>query len=126
MKLLIIYDDRPKRLALSVWQWWDGELERAYALHRARQMHEDSTRGQQAPGGPVPAYLRQRVERKRRLPRVQLQEDNGGRATRASAESKGDQTDGQASQEGMDAVLKYAIQDLVPELYVELMMGFHK
>jgi hypothetical protein len=112
-------------LLFPVWQWWDGELERAYALHRARQMHEDSTRRQQAPGGPVPAYLRQRVERKRRLPRVELQEDNGGRATRASAKRSG-RTDGEASQEEMDAMVKYAVEDLAPELYVELMMGFHK
>jgi hypothetical protein len=113
-------------LLLSVWQWWDGELERAYALHRARQMHEDSTRRQQAPGGPVPAYLRQRVERKRGLPRVQLQEDKGGRATRASAKRRSGRTDGEASQEEMDAMVKYAVEDLAPELYVELMMGFHK
>jgi hypothetical protein len=113
-------------LLLCVRQWWEGELERAYALHRARQMHEDSTRRQQAPGGPVPAYLRQRVERKRRLPRVQLQEDNGGRATRASAKRRSGRTDGEASQEEMDAMLKYAVEDLAPELYVELMMGFHK
>jgi hypothetical protein len=89
-------------------------------------MHEDSTRRQQAPGGPVPAYLRQRVERKGRLPRVQLQEDKGGRATRASAKRRSGRTDGEASQEEMDAMLKYAVEDLTPELYIELMMGLLK
>jgi hypothetical protein len=89
-------------------------------------MHEDSTRRQQAPGGPVSAYLRQRVERKRRLPRVQLQEDNGGRATRGFEKRKREGPGGEPSEDEKRAMLKYAVEELAPELYVELMMGFHK
>jgi hypothetical protein len=30
------------------------------------------------------------------------------------------------SKEEVNAMLKYTIQDLAPELYIELMAGFHK
>jgi hypothetical protein len=106
-------------------QWWDGELARAYALHRARRVHEDSSTRQQAPGALVPAYLRKRVERQKRLPRVQLQGDNRGRATRASAKRTIEGTGEQLSEEEKDATLKYVVHDLAPELYIELMAGFH-
>jgi hypothetical protein len=69
--------------------------------------------------------MRQRVERQKRLPRVQLQGDNRGRATRASAKRTIEGTGEQLSEEEKDATLKYAIHDLAPELYIELMAGFH-
>jgi hypothetical protein len=97
-------------------QWWDSELERAYAIYRARRVHEESAKRQQAPGFPVPAYLGARVERREEMPHVHLQ-SSMARQRGQEEEEKDDET---------DATLKYVIHDLAPELYIELMMGFHK
>lgn len=105
-------------------QWWDGELERPYILHRARRVHEDCTTRQQARGRPVPAYLRS-VERKNRWPRVHVQGDGGGQTMRGPAE-RNDEGTGLEEEEERHAMLNYVIQDLASELYTELLVGFHK
>lgn len=115
--------------AFATWQWWEGELQRAYALYRARRVHEDSTTQQQAPGALVPAYLTGRVERSERLPSVTLQlgADDGKRAARGSVKrSKGGKGGQPLEEEEKSATLKYVTHDLVRELYLELMEGFHK
>jgi hypothetical protein len=112
--------------AFCVWQWWDGEPERAYALHLARRVHEDTASQQQPPTDPVPAYMRQRVERGEQLPLVQLQAGNERRTTRALAKRYRGHSEEELSEEEKGAMLKYAMQDLAQELYIELMAGFHK
>jgi hypothetical protein len=99
-----------------IWQWWEVEPERAYELQRARRVHDDSTNQQQAPGCPVPAYLRQRVEAGESLPTVQL---GAGVPSRRRQEGWGDY-----SEEEKGVMLKYAIQDLGSELFIELLEGF--
>lgn len=104
-------------------QSWEGEQNRAYSLHRARCVREDGTCRVQAPAAPVSAYLRQRVERKRPLPRVALQR---GRATRASTKRGMGAAGGEVSEEEKDAMIDYVTHDLAPELYIELMQGFYR
>lgn len=115
-------------ISFPPWQWWEGELQRAYALYRARRVHEDSTTHQHAPGAVVPAYLMGRVERGERLPSVavQLGADDGKRAARGSAKRSKDGKGGQPLEEEKSTTLKYVTHDLVRELYFELMEGFHK
>jgi hypothetical protein len=74
----------------------------------------------------VPAYLRQRVERGEQLPRVQLQAGNERRTTRALAKRYRGHSEEELSEEEKGAMLKYAMQDLAHELYIELLAGFHK
>lgn len=87
-------------------------------------MHEDIISQQPGMG---PAYLRQRVQRQKRLPRVHLQGGScsGGRSRRTTAKRSKVEID-ELSKEEVGAMLKYTIQDLAPELYIELMTGFHK
>jgi hypothetical protein len=59
----------------------------------------------------VSPYLRERVERGEEMPGLELR----GLAEGSSEEDT-----------ERDAMLKYAIQRLGPELYVELLSGFHK
>jgi hypothetical protein len=116
------------RLWVMFVQWWEGELERAYYIHRARRMHEDGISRQQAPTATVPAYVRTRVGRKKRFPRVHVIGENGGRATRASAKRGRGATGEEPSEEEekeKGAMLKYVIHDLAQELYTELFAGFH-
>jgi hypothetical protein len=91
-------------------QRWEYELERPYTLYRARHVSEC--------GALVPAYLRQRVERGEQLPSVQLQGASGEQAVGGEG--------GQPSEEEMQATLKLVIEDLAPELFIELMAGFYK
>lgn len=93
-------------------QEWEGELERAYVVHRARRVHEDRATQRQAPGSPVPAYLEGRVHRKRQLPYMQVE---AGWAWRTHEE-----------EEEMEMIVAYVVRDLAPELFIELMAGFHK
>jgi hypothetical protein len=47
--------------------------------------------------------------------------------TRGAAKRLQEQEGGDGPCEGeKDATLKYVMHDLAPELYIELMMGFHK
>jgi hypothetical protein len=107
-------------------KWWEGELERGYVVHKARRGLEVPATWQ-APGAPVPAYLRARAQRNKPVPQVQLRGlgSSGGRVTRGAAKRLQEQG-GEGPCEGeKDATLKYVMHDLAPELYIELMAGFH-
>lgn len=91
-------------------------MERAYALLRARRVHEDRTSRQQAPAGVVPAYLRQRVERGEQLPRVQLRSGVSERRCREEDYGPPDTE--------KRIIIDYAMHDLAPELFIELLAGF--
>jgi hypothetical protein len=108
------------------WQWWDGELERAYTLHRARRVHDDSTHRAQASTAEVPAYLRQRIDTGDEMPHVLLSGDNGKPTTRALAKRYRGGTGGELLDEEKGATLEYVMHDLAQELYTELLAGFHK
>jgi hypothetical protein len=116
MMALYVVWDRPSQ-SVPLLQWWEGELQRAYVLHKARTLHEDTATCQQAPAAPVPAYLSRRVQGGKRLPQVQIQESggSGGRRTRAAAK-----------EEEMCAMVGCVVKDLSAELYIELLAGFHK
>jgi hypothetical protein len=108
-------------------QWWEGELQRAYVLHKARTLHQDATTRQQAPAAPVPAYLSPRVQGGKRLPQVQVRGrgGSGGPRTRGAAK-RGAEEDGQKNEEEVCAMVGYVVKDLAAELYTELLQGLHK
>jgi hypothetical protein len=116
-----------------LWQWWDGELERGYVVHRARYHLEKYPMLQpcfqalaaSAPV-PVPTHLIPRLQ----LPQVEVvaspegeqQTVQGGRHGKRKEAEQG----GEGPCEGEKGVtLKYVMHDLTPELYIELMAGFH-
>lgn len=78
---------------------------------------------QQPPGVPVPAYLKARADNSSPYPQVQviasqhkgLQEGTGAKRH----EHREDQD------EERDAMIKYVLHDLAPQLHVELQAGFH-
>jgi hypothetical protein len=94
--------------SVPVLQWWEGELQRVYVLHKARTLHEDTATRQQAPGAPVPAYLSPRVQGGSILPSVQM-------ATIHHQE-----------EEAVCAMVGFVVKDLAAELYIELLAGFHQ
>jgi hypothetical protein len=107
-----------------VLQWWEGELQRAYVLHKARTLHEDTTTHQQAPAAPVPAYLRTRVQAGNAMPSVE-----GGAIAQGGEEGaakRGREERGQEKAEELCAMVQYVVKDLAAELYVELLQGFHQ
>jgi hypothetical protein len=108
-------------------QWWEGELQRAYVLHKARTLHEDTATRQQAPAAPVPAYLTARVQGGKRLPHVQIQASggSGGRRTRGAARRIAERG-GEEKDEEVCAMVGFVVKDLSAELYIELLAGFHQ
>jgi hypothetical protein len=110
-------------------QWWEGELQRAYVLHKARTLHEDAATRQQAPAAPVPVYLSPRVQGGKRLPQVEVgarqQEEAGtrGAAKRGTAEEGQEKVE---DGEEVCAMVGYVVKDLGAELYTELLQGLHK
>jgi hypothetical protein len=113
-------------------QWWDGELQRAYVLHKARMLHDDTATRQQAPAAPVPAYLSPRVQGGKRLPQVQVRGrgGSGGPRTRGAAkrgvEEAGGQEKEKEEEEEVCAMVGYVVKDLAAELYTELLQGLYK
>jgi hypothetical protein len=103
-------------------QWWEGELQRAYVLHKARTLHEDAATRQQAPAAPVPAYLSPRVQGGSVMPQVDIRGrgGSGGPRTRAAANRGGE------DEEAICAMVGYVVKDLAAELYIELLQGLHK
>jgi hypothetical protein len=113
--------------SVPVLQWWEDELQRAYVLHKARTLHEDTATRQQAPAAPVPAYLSARVQGGKRLPHVQIQArgGSGGRRTRGAARRTAERG-GEEKDEEMCAMVGFVVKDLAAELYTELLAGFHQ
>lgn len=110
---------RPVVNACSL-QWWEGEMERAYVLHKARALHDDTTTRQQAPEAPLPAYLQGRVASTSLLPQVDVLD--------VQKEGQQDGKTGQIralslDEEGMCAMVGYVVKDLDGHLYKELMEG---
>jgi hypothetical protein len=110
---------------VPVLQWWEGELQRAYVLHKARTLHEDTATRQQAPAAPVPAYLRARVMPGSVLPSVQVVAID--QAGEEGAAKRGRKEGGQAKEEEEKcAMVGFVVKDLAAELYIELLAGFHQ
>jgi hypothetical protein len=107
-------------------QWWEGELERAYVLHRARRVQQDTTTPQQARAAAVPAYLKARADKGRRLPSVHVQGwgSRKGPVTRGAAQGHVGEGGEQAEKE-REAVVRFVVEGLATELYTELIAGFH-
>jgi hypothetical protein len=107
---------------VPVLQWWAGELQRGYVLHKARTLHEDTATRQQAPAAAVPAYLSARVTPGKVLPSVQVvaidQAGEEGAAKREREEG------GQAKdEEELCAMVGFVVRDLDGHLYTELPEG---
>jgi hypothetical protein len=98
--------------SVPVLQWWEGELQRAYILHKARTLHEDTATRQHAHAAPVPAYLSPRVQGGKRLPHVQIQGSGGSGGRRTREEEK---------DEEVCAMVGFVVKDLSAELYIELL-----
>jgi hypothetical protein len=110
--------------SVPVLQWWEGELQRAYVLHKARTLHEDTATRQQAPAAHVPAYLSRRVQGGKRLPQVQIQASggNGGRRTRGAARTIAERG-GEEKDEEVCAMVGFVVRELDGHLYIELLAG---
>lgn len=98
-------------------------MERAYVLHKARALHDDTTTRQQAPGASLPAYLQDRADSDL-MPRVdvvdvQMEEQQFGVTDGAAGGGAGPLVD----EEGRCAMVGYVVKDLDGHLYKELMEG---
>jgi hypothetical protein len=93
-------------------QWWEGELQRAYVLHKARTLHEDTATRQQATAAPVPPYLSPRGTPGNVMPSVEVV---------AIGQAGRDQRE-----EEVCAMVGFVVKDLSAELYIELLAGFYK
>jgi hypothetical protein len=129
--------------SLYSWQWWEGELERGYVVHRARYLAEQHSLFQPTlavaaaflasnlASVAIPAFLspRTRVVPVPHVEVVRLSEDeetgaSTGQGKRKVEKEGGGDVQGPSEAE-RDATVKYVMQDLHPELYTELMAGFH-
>jgi hypothetical protein len=105
---------------VCLWQWWEGELARAFVLDKARTLHDDTATHQQAPAAPVPAYLRTRVQEGSLMPSVEVVTiEQGG-------EEKGEEGGQQKQEEEVGAMVGFVVKDLAAELYTELLAGLHQ
>jgi hypothetical protein len=115
-------------IRVSFLQWWEGELERASMIQKARTLHEHTATHQQAPAAPVPAYLRARVQADNAMPSVEvgaieqdrmgvkrMREGEGGVAARCG--------NGKVLEGEVGAMVGYVVRDLNGQLYTELMQG---
>jgi hypothetical protein len=117
---------------LCLWQWWEpfiffkkweGELARAYVLHKARTLHDGIAIRQQAPAAPMPAYLSPRVQEDKPMPRVQVQGRGGGGLRTRGAAKRGAEEGGQEEGESVCGMVNFVVKDLDGHLYTELMQG---
>jgi hypothetical protein len=92
---------------MPVLQWWEGEVQRAYVLHKARTLHEDTATRQQAPAAPVPTYLSARVTPGSVLPSFEV-------------------VTIQHQEENVCAMVGFVVKDLAAELYTELLAALYK
>jgi hypothetical protein len=123
-------------------QWWEGELERGYVVHRARyhldkySLWQPQFAALEALASTMPhgfAHLRLRLS----PPGVEIvpsaaaedgeeqqqEEDKGQGNSKRKGTAQGEEGPCEGEK---DATLKYVMQDLAPELYIELMAAFHK
>ncbi len=105
-------------------QWYEGELQRAALLSKARAVVDATESISKAPEKvgakteaeaqaareeAAPAYLRGRVGRGEALPWVEVEEGQAGQTEEEEEERR--------------AVLEYAVKDMPEDLHVELMEG---
>jgi hypothetical protein len=132
---------------LFLWQWWEGELERGYVMHRARYLAVQhfllrpaldaaaaaaaASLASSLASISIPAFLspRTRVVPVPHVEVVRLSEDEETGAAAGQSKGKVEEEGGGdvqgPSEAERDATVKYVMQDLHPELYIELMAGFH-
>jgi hypothetical protein len=110
---------------LVLLQEWEGHLQRAYVLHKARALHEGTATRNEVSAAPVPAYLRPRADKNKGMPHVEMmgRDSTGGRVTRGEVKNA-HVAGGEEVEKEKDAVLAF-VEDLAAELYTELMAGFH-
>jgi hypothetical protein len=110
----------------TVWQWWEGELERRYLLQRARSLHDASTTQRDTPTASVPAFLQARVAAGHVLPQVEVvageQEEHAGADGKRKASEEAGSTQ---EEEEQHAVVVGVVTQLNEQLFTELMQGFH-
>jgi hypothetical protein len=113
-------------------QWWEGELERRYLLHRARGLQDAGMRLSLALG-PAPSFLEARVATGLALPRVEIMgtvqdEDAGaGRKRRAPVVKEKEEAwhmPGLGEGERL-AMLQHVVTGLNDQLFADLLQGFH-
>jgi hypothetical protein len=125
-------------------QWWEEELERGYVVHRARYLAEQHSLLQPTLAAAaasvasslasvsIPAFLSPRTRFVPAVPHVEVVRLSGEEETGTSTdqgkrkvEEEGGGDAQRPSEAERDATVKYVMQDLQPELYIELMAGFH-
>lgn len=111
---------------LCVWQWWQGEVDRLYAIHRARCLwHDYSTHRSFSTTAPLEVYhVRERVVSGGAPPRVKsvsIPSMAGHRRSRSRGKKP---VKGRKSRkEERSAMIDFVVRDLPPELYAELVAG---
>lgn len=108
-------------VSICVWQWWEGELERRYLLHRARCLHNAYAMHGDTPTVPVPAYLHGRVAAGQALPSV----DVVGQQAQLQAGASGNGGASMEECEERHAMLAYVVVHLNAQLFTELIEAFH-
>jgi hypothetical protein len=108
-------------------QEWEGHLQRAYVLHKARALYEGTATRNEVPAAPVPAYLRPRADKNKGMPRVEMigRDSTGGRVTRGEVK-RTIEMGGEEVEKEKDAMVVFVVKDLAAELYTELLVGFHR
>jgi hypothetical protein len=121
------------------WQWWDGEIERRAALHRAICLHKAYTMQRDQPTSQVPTYLEARVAAGHAVPVVEVVSPQSQKSQQGAEQAGASGKRGAASEgggiQGADtgdeaeverhAVLAYVVKGLNEALATELLEGFH-
>jgi hypothetical protein len=113
-------------------QWWEGELERGYVLHRAKCLSELRPISAALATVSIPTYMTPRIRLPPAVQVVSLAGGSGGAVGKGKRkgleEKEGEKGESgkEVGEEEKDAMVKYVMQDLSRELYTELMEGFHK
>lgn len=126
---------------MFVWQWWDAEVERRYALCRATRLHKACTTHAENPRSKVPTYLEGRVAARQALPVVEVVGHQAGASrreagsgdgleaaverSRARVEEKRTRQERRDSEEENHAMLEFVLKDLHEDLVTELLEGIH-
>lgn len=122
-------------LWVSLVQWWEGELQRPYLLHKARALHEAAATRQHTPNAPIPLYLRQRAGNDWGMPSVGVvgilgqSAAVGGKRGREGGEVEWSTAHFQRLKVGDEerhATVGYVVRDVNGHLYAELMDGLRQ
>jgi hypothetical protein len=113
-------------------QWWEGELERPYLLHRARGLQDAARRIPQAPR--LPAFLEARLAAA--TPRVEIvgiQQKETGQAGVGDKRKRDPATQQprepwsvpRVAEKERHAMLQHVVTGLNDQLFADLLQGFH-